>query len=78
MLIMVSHSSAVQIVEFLCLCAKNTLCHNTWSPMLRCPHLEAGPVGHRLAMTMVGSMEPQPLSTITTPNISPLALGTTT
>jgi hypothetical protein len=46
--------------------------------MLSWPHLAAGPVGERLARTMVGSIEPQPDSTITTPRISPLDLGTTT
>ena len=54
------------------------LCCLTWSPMLRWPHLAAGPVGHRLASTMVGSMEPQPLSTITTPSFSLTAFGMTT
>ena len=39
--------------------------------MLSCPHLAAGPPGARLARTMVGSIEPQPDSTITTPRISP-------
>ena len=50
----------------------------TWSPMLSWPHLAAGPVGDKFASTMVGSIDPHPLSTITTPKISPLALGTTT
>ena len=50
----------------------------TWSPILSWPHLAAGPVGKRLARTMVGNIEPHPDSTITTPSISPLALGTTT
>ena len=58
-------------------CARAHRAH-TWSPMLSWPHLAAGPVGKRLARTMVGSMEPQPDSTITTPKISPLAFGTTT
>jgi hypothetical protein len=46
--------------------------------MLSWPQRAAGPLGQRFAMTMVGSMEPQPDSTITTPRISPLAFGTTT
>ena len=46
--------------------------------MLSCPHRAAGPEGDRLARTMVGSIEPHPDSTITTPRISPLDLGTTT
>ena len=46
--------------------------------MLSWPQRAAGPPGKRLARTIVGNMDPQPDSTITTPRISPLALGTTT
>jgi len=46
--------------------------------MLSCPHRAAGPPGARFARTMVGSIEPQPDSTITTPRISPFDFGTTT
>jgi hypothetical protein len=46
--------------------------------MLSCPHRAAGPPGARFARTIVGSIEPQPDSTITTPRISPFDLGTTT
>uniref|UniRef100_A0A6B0TS99 Putative secreted protein n=1 Tax=Ixodes ricinus TaxID=34613 RepID=A0A6B0TS99_IXORI len=38
----------------------------------------AGPLWAMLATTTVGSMEPQPLSTMTMPRISPFCLGTTT
>ena len=31
----------------------------TWSPMLSWPHRAAGPFGQRLAITIVGSIEPQ-------------------
>ena len=31
----------------------------TWSPMLSCPQRAAGPFGQRLAITIVGNMEPQ-------------------
>jgi len=46
--------------------------------MLSCPQRAAAPAGARLAMTTVGSIEPHPDSTITTPRISPFAFGTTT
>ena len=49
-----------------------------WSPMLSCPHRAAGPFGSMLASTTVGTMEPQPDSTITTPRGSPFILGTIT
>lgn len=49
-----------------------------WSPMFNWPHRAAAPAGAKLAITTVGSIDPQPDSTMTTPNISPLALGTTT
>jgi len=38
-------------------------------------NLDAGPVGIIFAITTVGSIEPQPLSTITIPSGSFLALG---
>ena len=46
--------------------------------MFSWPHLAAGPVGDKLANTIVGNIDPHPLSTITTPKISPFAFGTTT
>lgn len=49
-----------------------------WSPMLTMLERAAAPVGHKLAMTTVGTIEPQPLSTITSPNGSPFCFGITT
>jgi hypothetical protein len=46
--------------------------------MFSCPQRAAAPAGAKFAITTVGSMEPQPDSTITTPSISPLDFGTTT
>lgn len=46
-----------------------------WSPMFSLPDLSAGPACIMLAMMTVGKMEPQPLSTMTTPRISPLAFS---
>lgn len=41
-------------------------------------NLAAGPVGIIFAMTTVGNIDPQPLSTITKPSGSFFALGTIT
>uniref|UniRef100_A0A182IK38 Uncharacterized protein n=1 Tax=Anopheles atroparvus TaxID=41427 RepID=A0A182IK38_ANOAO len=49
-----------------------------WSPMFSWPQRAAAPDDARFAITTVGSIEPQPDSTITTPSISPFAFGTTT
>ena len=49
-----------------------------WSPMLSWPHLAEGPLGDIFARTTVGTIEPQPDSTITTPSSSPFILGTIT
>ena len=46
--------------------------------MFNCPHLADGPLGDMLARTTVGTIEPQPDSTITTPRSSPFILGTIT
>lgn len=43
----------------------------TRSPMLRAPQRSAGPPWSRLAMTAVGSSDPQPDSTSATPRASP-------
>lgn len=48
------------------------------SPMLRAPERSAGPLCSRLAMTAVGSKEPQPDSTRATPRPSPLCFSMTT
>lgn len=48
------------------------------SPMLRAPERSAGPPSSRLAMTAVGSREPQPDSTSATPRPSPLRFSRTT
>ena len=49
-----------------------------WSPMLSWPHRAAAPDGDMLANTTVGTMDPQPDSTITTPSGSPFNFGTIT
>lgn len=49
-----------------------------WSPIFSLPDLSAGPPCIILAMITVGRMEPQPLSTMTTPRISPLPFSTNT
>lgn len=49
-----------------------------WSPMFSLPDLSAGPACIMLAMITVGRMEPQPLSTMTTPRISPLPFSMNT
>lgn len=49
-----------------------------WSPMFSLPDLSAGPACIMLAIMTVGRMEPHPLSTMTTPRISPLAFSTNT
>ena len=46
----------------------------SWSPTFRSPDLAAGPVGLRLAMTKVGTTDPQPDSMTTIPVISPFCL----
>lgn len=46
-----------------------------WSPMFSLPDRSAGPACIMLAMMTVGKMEPHPLSTMTTPRISPLAFS---
>lgn len=49
-----------------------------WSPMFSLPDLSAGPACIMLAIMTVGRMEPHPLSTMTTPRISPLAFSINT
>ncbi len=49
-----------------------------WSPMLSWPHLAAAPLAAMLASTTVGTMDPQPDSTTTTPSGSPFNFGTIT
>lgn len=46
-----------------------------WSPMFSLPERSAGPACIMLAIMTVGRMEPQPLSTMTTPRMSPLAFS---
>lgn len=46
-----------------------------WSPMLTQPDFSAGPACIMFAMMTVGRMEPHPLSTMTTPSISPFAFS---
>lgn len=46
-----------------------------WSPMFNLPERSAGPACIMLAMMTVGKIEPHPLSTMTTPRISPLAFS---
>ncbi|RNA34913.1 hypothetical protein BpHYR1_042206 [Brachionus plicatilis] len=52
--------------------------HGTTTNRTRWPHLAAGPLGIMLATTTVGSIEPHPDSTMTTPKGSFLCFGTIT